>query len=85
MKIGDQPWLLKDSTKKNEIVQVLPKANGDTLRCFALGYDSLNLALGLSNLIGNNNEMISGLSGNIYIDRDGNTHRDLLWETIGSK
>lgn len=85
MKLGDQPWLLNDSVRKEQVVKVLPKANGDTLRSFAIGYDSLNLALGLSALIGNSNEMISGLSGNIFIDSDGNIHRSLTWETIGNK
>lgn len=83
MKLGDQPWLVKNSTKKEEIVQLLPRANGDSLRCFGIGYDALNLALGISNLVGNSSEMINGLSGNIYIDAQGNVTRDITWIIVG--
>lgn len=84
MKMGDQPWLLKESTIKQQIIDVLPKANGDTLRCFAIGYDSLNLALNLGNLVSDKTEMIRGLSGDIHIDNSGELQRDLTWIIVGS-
>lgn len=84
MKIADQPWLFKDSETKQQILEILPKANGDTLRCFAIGYDSFNVALHLNNLISNQHE-IQGLSGYISIDENKNLKRKLEWNVVGRK
>lgn len=84
MKIADQPWLFKDSETKQQILEILPKANGDTLRCFAIGYDSFNVALHLENLISNKQE-IQGLSGYISIDENKNLKRKLEWNVVGRK
>ncbi len=83
MQLGDQPWLLQDSTIKNQIISVLPKANGDTLRCFAIGYDAYNLTIHLGNMIKDRSEMVRGLSGDIHINNNGELERDLSWITIG--
>lgn len=82
MHLGDEPWLLAESSAKKEVLATLPKANGDTLRCFAIGYDSLNVALNLNNLKNNSNAVINGLSGNIRIN-EGKIVRELAWITIG--
>ncbi len=84
MKLGDQPWLLKDSAKKEQAIVTLPRANGDILRCFGIGYDALNIAIGLPKLQQNQREMIRGLSGDIYIDSRNTLQRKLSWQTIGA-
>lgn len=82
MHLGDEPWLLQESAAKTEVLTTLPKASGDTLRCFAIGYDSLNVALNLNKLTSSSNEVVNGLSGNIYIS-EGKIIRELSWVTIG--
>ncbi len=84
MQLGDEPWLINESDAKNEIIATLPKANGDTLRCFAIGYDSLVVANQLNNLVNNPQSKINGLSGNIYINQ-GKLEREISWIQIGAE
>ena len=84
IKLGDQPWMLKDSSAKRRIQEVLPKANGDTLRSFAIGYDSLNLALHLKDLTENKGQSIRGLSGDISITENGKLKRIITWIRVGN-
>ena len=84
IKLGDQPWMLKDSGAKQRIQEVLPKANGDTLRSFAIGYDSLNLALHLRDLTANRGQTIRGLSGDISITENGRLKRIITWIRVGN-
>lgn len=83
MKLGDQPWLLQNSSIKEQIISILPKANGDTLRCFAVGYDSYNLVLHLDKMINNPEEVVRGLSGDISINSQGRLERNISWITVG--
>lgn len=83
MKLGDQPWLLENSSIKEQIISILPKANGDTLRCFAVGYDSFNLALHLDKMLNNPEEVVRGLSGDISINHQGRLERNISWITVG--
>ena len=82
--MGDQPWMLKDSGAKQRIQEILPKANGDTLRSFAIGYDSLNLALHLHDLTANHQQSIRGLSGDISISENGKLKRIITWIKVGN-
>ncbi|WP_031578139.1 penicillin-binding protein activator [Ruminobacter sp. RM87] len=84
IKLGDQPWMLKDSGAKQRIQEILPKANGDTLRSFAIGYDSLNLALHLHDLTANHQQSIRGLSGDISISENGKLKRIITWIKVGN-
>lgn len=83
MYLYDQPWMLKSSSTKDELLEILPKASGDNLRCFAIGYDSLNVALHLNNLLSNPNSSLEGLSGTITIE-NGKLERNLDSKIIGS-
>ncbi len=84
IKLGDQPWMLKDSNAKSKVQALLPKANGDTLRSFAIGYDALNLALHLNDMITGDDSSIRGLSGDISIGPDGRLRRIITWEIMGN-
>ncbi|MGN1394728.1 MAG: penicillin-binding protein activator [Succinivibrionaceae bacterium] len=84
MKLIDQPWMIKNSTKKEKILTLLPKASGDNLRCFAIGYDALNLAINLQNMVSIPNSTINGLSGVILINNSGNLVRTLEVTIIGN-
>ena len=83
IKLGDQPWRIKDSNAKKKIQELLPKAKGDTLRSFAIGYDALNLALHLKDLSANEDQKIRGLSGDISIS-NGSLKRIITWIKVGN-
>jgi outer membrane PBP1 activator LpoA protein len=76
------PWLLQetlDNTGDKKIPQVeeLDELAHRHPRLFALGYDSLQLAADLHNLVQSYETQHVGLSGNLYIDSYNRVHRRL--------
>ena len=76
------PWMLRDNADSDHN-NSLPKAEDlDELdrrhpRLFAFGYDSLQLAANLHNLVQVNQVHHEGLTGNLYIDNRNHVHRRL--------
>ena len=76
------PWLLAEDDDKNSD-NGLPQAEGlDELarrhpRLFAFGYDSLQLAANLHNLVQSFQVLHEGLTGNLYINNHNQIHRRL--------
>ncbi|RUM93895.1 MAG: hypothetical protein DSZ28_06025 [Thiothrix sp.] len=76
------PWMLLDDTDANRD-NGLPQAEElDELtrrhpRLFAFGYDSLQLAANLHNLVQSVDAQHEGLTGNLYIDNHNHIHRRL--------
>ncbi len=81
IKIGDMPWLLEDSNLKTAIKENLDVSNINVLIFFALGYDSISIVPDISSLA-TGGDAVSGLSGNLTVDRDGKVISEVTWVPI---
>lgn len=80
--LGDMPWLITDSTLKDEFMRNLQKANPQVQRIFAAAYDSIQFALNVNNLAQNPADVLHGLSGDLQLGADGLIESAPLWITI---
>jgi len=82
----DVPWLINPTAAIAEQQVTLKKfwgANADKLaRYFALGYDAYQLSAALNGRSGRFKLEISGMTGDIEMDRNGQLHRDLDFARI---
>lgn len=78
------PWLLQKDTMKSDVEQIpqvekLDEPARHYPRLFAFGYDSLQLAARLQQLVQTPGTQHNGLTGNLTIDNRNNIHRILGW------
>jgi outer membrane PBP1 activator LpoA protein len=79
----DMPWLLKPSqmVKYDQDVfrQHWDKGSAQLSRFFAMGYDAYHLTAVLNGAKKSRSIRLQGMSGNLYMNRDGQLHRRLTW------
>jgi len=81
MKLGDMPWMLQSSDLRRTARGALRHSSSDTLKFFALGYDSLMMVPNIKQLDGGSS--VEGLTGTISISGNGSVKRGIQWITIG--
>lgn len=80
MQLGDMPWMLnKTPDEFSKATTILPQANGDQMRLYAMGHDVAQLVPQLSELRQNPDKTMNGFTGLIHVTTDGVILRDLLW------
>lgn len=81
--LGDMPWLLTDSSLKQDLMASLPKADSQIQRIFASAYDSINLAFNLTRLSQDKNDVLHGISGDLQISNNGLIEMAPMWVKLG--
>lgn len=81
MKLGDMPWMLQSSDLRRTARGALRRSSSDTLKFFALGYDSLMMVPNIRQL--DSGSSVEGLTGTITISGNGTVKRGIQWITIG--
>jgi hypothetical protein len=82
----DMPWMLAASaditTLRNEIQQAWPENPYQNGRLFAMGIDAWRLARALPAWSARPDDSITGVTGQLTLDRKGRVHRRLEWSVI---
>ena len=82
----DMPWLLKPTQAVIYDQSVLDKYWGTSsihlARFYAMGYDAYHLSAMLNTTKRVKNTSMQGMTGEIYMNRDGQLHRRLTWAII---
>lgn len=79
----DMPWVFTNGTGTPyawaNILKQWPATAEAYKRLYAMGIDAFNLSGRVEYLRRYNQEHLSGMSGNLYMDERGRVHRQLLW------
>ncbi|NVK20995.1 MAG: penicillin-binding protein activator [Kangiellaceae bacterium] len=79
----DAPWMIGSTSNiratKSSFSKLIPNSTNAMARFFALGHDAYLLMPELSQLSAMSDYSIDGLSGILFMDRDGNIVRQLAW------
>ena len=83
MLFPDIPWLLADEGDQplslTRFKQLMDIERSSSLRLMAMGIDSYQLLGHLARLQSSENEALDGKTGQLYMDRLNNIHRQLVW------
>ena len=82
--LGDMPWLLTDSSLKQDLMATLPKADTQVQRIFASAYDSINLAFNLETLSRDKSDVLHGVSGDLQLGPNGLIEMAPMWVQLGA-
>lgn len=87
--LPDIPWLLiKDETNplgKELLKKQFPESDSPLGRLYAMGIDAYSLIKQLPILESDPQETMDGQTGNLYMDRERNIRRQLVWVELGKK
>ena len=82
----DIPWLLdpNQSVKESQLALEQYWGSGATTRArfYAMGYDAYYLTGMLNGRSGNSNMTVNGMTGQLYMENNGQLHRKLRWARI---
>lgn len=82
--LGDMPWLLTDSSLKQDLMATLPKADSQVQRIFAAAYDSINLSFNLHKLSQDKSDVLHGISGDLQLGKDGLIEMAPMWVKLST-
>ena len=84
----DAPWLLvaegDTPLSRESLAELMPESDDHYQRLYAMGIDSFRLLPNLARLQSNPKEMLEGKTGNLYLDRINQVHRQLVWAEMRS-
>ena len=80
------PWILEQNRYESPIQQLVNRnwaeEKSDYRKYYALGVDSYLLIPNLSRLVVQNTVKYPGETGDLFLERDGRFHRELMWATF---
>lgn len=84
----DMPWLLSPtqmvSYDRSVLEQYWGKGSEQLARFYAMGYDAYHLSGALNSPERNRQLTMPGMTGELYLDDNGQLHRELVWAKIES-